>query len=84
MHVLKREGQARIAQSIIRKALEMGKDVIVLGDLNDFDSEVLGPSGEVPTSSVLRMLKDVDDDGRPDLWNALSRIPVAGALLILV
>ena len=74
---LKREGQARIAQSIIRKALEMGKDVIVLGDLNDFDSEVLGPSGEVPTSSVLRMLKDVDDDGRPDLWNALSRIPVA-------
>eukprot|EP00438_Fugacium_kawagutii_P020205 Skav207622 [mRNA] locus=scaffold1878:271087:271662:- [translate_table: standard] len=73
---MKREGQARIAQSIIRKALGKGKDVIVLGDFNDLDSEVLGPSGEVPTSAVLKMLKDVDNDGRPDLWNALSRVPL--------
>ena len=73
----KREGQARIAQSIVRKALQMGKDVIVLGDFNDFDSEVPGPNGEAPMSTVLRMLKDVDNDGHPDLWNALTRVPVS-------
>ncbi|CAK9077136.1 unnamed protein product [Durusdinium trenchii] len=39
---LQREGQARIAQRIIGKALQLGKDVIVLGDLNDFDSDAPG------------------------------------------
>ncbi|CAK9113087.1 Uncharacterized protein SCF082_LOCUS52428 [Durusdinium trenchii] len=69
---LQREGQARIAQRIIGKALQLGKDVIVLGDLNDFDSDAPGPGGEKPSSSVLGMLKDVDNDGKPDLWNALE------------
>ena len=74
---VKREGQARIAQNIIHEALRMGEDVIVLGDFNDFDSDVPDPSGEVPSSKVLRLLKDVDNDGRPDLWNVLRRVPVS-------
>ena len=74
---LQREGQARIAQRIIGKALQLGKDVIVLGDLNDFDSDAPGPGGEKPSSSVLGMLKDVDNDGKPDLWNALESVPQA-------
>ena len=47
--------QARIAQNIIHEALRMGKDVIVLGDFNDFDSDVPDPSGELPSSKVLRL-----------------------------
>ena len=74
---LQREGQAKIAQGLIRKALHLGKDVIVLGDFNDLDADTPGPSGERPSSSVLRMLKDVDNDGRADLWNALELVPQA-------
>ena len=69
-----REGQAQVAQEIVRRALQRGSHVIVLGDLNDFDADAPGPSGEQPTSSVLKLLKDVDSDGSTDMWNVLQMV----------
>ena len=72
---IKREGQARIVQKLIQEALQHGKDVIVLGDFNDFDQQVPGPRNERPRSSVLQMLTDLDGDGERDMWNVLSLVP---------
>lgn len=43
---------------MVAKELEAGHSVVVLGDLNDFDSIVLDASGNVPISSVLQVLRD--------------------------
>merc|ERR1712203_1158798 len=72
----KREAQARVVKGIIRDALSSGNHVVVMGDLNDFDPDVPDISGQVPLSAVLRMLKDVDGDGTPDLWNVLEAVPL--------
>jgi len=70
-----REAQASVIRSIIADALQNGKHVIVLGDFNDLDADVRGSDGQIPTSSVLHMLKDVDGDGKAELWNALEMLP---------
>lgn len=72
---IQREGQARIVQKLIQEALSHGKDVIVLGDFNDFDPQVPGPRNERPRSSVLQMLTDINGDGEQDMWNVLSLVP---------
>lgn len=58
----KRETQARIAAHIVRtEILARGYTPIVLGDVNDFDPEVGGPSTyKVKKRTVLPLLKDVD------------------------
>jgi len=71
----KREAQALVVRSLVRRAIKVGHHVIVLGDLNDFDGDVPDSVGHVPTSSVLRLIKDPDGDGRLGLWNALEAIP---------
>jgi exonuclease III len=52
-----REAQAMVAQQIALKYLQAGYEVIVLGDLNDFDGQVLDSNNSVPTSQVLEILK---------------------------
>lgn len=52
-----REAQAMIGQQIASKYLQNGYEVIVLGDLNDFDGQVLDSNNSVPTSQVLEILK---------------------------
>jgi len=52
-----REAQAMVAQQIALKYLQIGYEVIVMGDLNDFDGQVLDSNNSVPTSQVLEILK---------------------------
>ncbi len=52
-----REAQAMIGQSIASKYLEAGYEVIILGDLNDYDGQVLDSNNSIPTSQVLEILK---------------------------
>ncbi len=52
-----REAQAMIAQKNIYKYLGLGYEVIALGDLNDFDGQVLDSNNSVPISQVLEILK---------------------------
>eukprot|EP00933_Yihiella_yeosuensis_P026830 TRINITY_DN20843_c0_g1_i2.p1 TRINITY_DN20843_c0_g1~~TRINITY_DN20843_c0_g1_i2.p1 ORF type:complete len:209 (-),score=28.40 TRINITY_DN20843_c0_g1_i2:189-815(-) len=70
-----REGQATVIRKLVKSALEAGKHVVVLGDFNDFDPDLRIPQGEKPTSSVLRMIKDVDGDGISELWNVAEAVP---------
>jgi exonuclease III len=52
-----REAQAQVLQSVITKYIDKGYEIIVSGDLNDFDGVVLDANSNKPISSVLDILK---------------------------
>ena len=52
-----REAQAQVLQNNIYGYVEKGYEVIVLGDMNDFDAEVLDVNSNIPKSYVLDILK---------------------------
>jgi endonuclease/exonuclease/phosphatase family metal-dependent hydrolase len=52
-----REGQASVLQPVIANYVSKGYEVIVIGDLNDFDGVVLDVNSNKPTSQVLSILK---------------------------
>ena len=47
-------------------------EVIVCGDLNDFDESVPDQNGNLPRSRVLETLQDLDGDGVDELSNVVS------------
>ena len=55
-----REAQALIVQNIINKYLDLEYEIIVIGDLNDYDGEILDANNSKPTSQVLQILKTND------------------------
>ena len=52
-----REAQAQIIQNIIISFISIGYEVIVIGDFNDFDGQVLDANSNVPLSHVLDIIK---------------------------
>lgn len=72
-----REGQALVLSSTVQKELADGREVIVLGDFNDFDGTIRDASNNKPTSRVLEFLKDVDMDGTDELENVMGRLPAS-------
>ncbi len=52
-----REGQASVLQSVIADYVSRDYEVIMMGDFNDFDGEVLDVNSNKPTSQVLNILK---------------------------
>lgn len=74
-----REAQAQIVQNVIADYIAANKDreVIVLGDMNDFDGRVLDANQNVPTSRVLDILKGLDGDkkGEYELRSSAEKIP---------
>lgn len=56
----KREAQSIILQKIINKYIKNNFEVIMIGDLNDFDNKVLDLNSNIPKSKVLDILKGQD------------------------
>ena len=52
-----REAQASVLQNVIFGYIQKGYEVIMMGDFNDFDGEVLDINSNKPTSRVLDILK---------------------------
>jgi exonuclease III len=52
-----REAQASVLQPIISNYILKGYEVIMLGDFNDFDGEILDVNNNKPTSQVVNILK---------------------------
>jgi endonuclease/exonuclease/phosphatase family metal-dependent hydrolase len=52
-----REGQASILQEVIMSYVKEDYEVIMLGDFNDYDAEVLDINNDKPKSQVLDILK---------------------------
>jgi len=74
-----REAQAQVLQNVILKYIENGTEVIMLGDFNDFDAEVLDANNNKPLSLVLDILKGKAGlgSGKYELFNIAENIPQA-------
>jgi exonuclease III len=71
-----REAQAAVLQNTIYSYINKGYEVIMLGDFNDYDAEVLDVNNNKPTSRVLDILKGNDGDfaGHYTLYNIAEEI----------
>jgi exonuclease III len=71
-----REAQASVLQITINTYINKGYEVIMLGDFNDYDAEVLDVNNNKPTSRVLDILKGNDGDlaGLYTLYNVAEEI----------
>ena len=54
-----REAQAQVLQNVIYNYFLEEYEVIVLGDFNDFDAEIMDSNNNKPTSQVLDILKGI-------------------------
>lgn len=71
-----REAQAQVLQYVIYDYVMKGYEIILLGDMNDFDAEVLDINSDKPISKALDILKGLDGEykGKYTLTNVASRI----------
>jgi exonuclease III len=72
----KREAQAAILQTVITDYINKDYEIIMLGDFNDFDSEVLDINSDIPNSYVLDILKGFYGDfaGTYELYSVAETI----------
>ena len=72
-----REAQAMVIQKVIYQYISKGYEIIVLGDLNDYDGDVLDANNNKPISKVLQILKGKygDYSGKYELFNVAEKIP---------
>lgn len=57
MRCAEREAQAEVLQTVIVEYIKKGYEVMVIGDLNDYDAEIPDANGNKPISHVLQTLK---------------------------
>ena len=71
-----REAQAQVIQYVVYDYVMKGYEIILLGDMNDYDAEVLDVNADKPISKVLDILKGLDGEykGNYTLTNVASRI----------
>jgi exonuclease III len=76
MRCAEREAQASVLQNVIFGYINKGYEVIMLGDFNDYDAEVLDVNNNKPTSRVLDILKGYQGDlnGLYELHNVAEEI----------
>jgi exonuclease III len=72
-----REAQAQVLQNVIYQYILKGYEIIVLGDFNDFDGEIIDANNNKPTSSVLDIIKGKFGtySGKYELKTAEEKIP---------
>jgi exonuclease III len=73
---VQREAQAQVLQNIVYGYIERGYEVILIGDMNDYDGEILDKNDDKPTSRVLDIMKGLDGqkNGTYELTNIAVNI----------
>ena len=76
MRCAEREAQASVLQNVIFDYINKTYEVIMIGDFNDYDNEVLDLNNNKPTSMVLDILKGNQGDlsGLYQLYNVAEEI----------
>jgi len=72
MRCAEREAQASILQSIIYQYVLNKYEIIMLGDFNDFDENIVDANNNIPTSQVLDILKGKSMDTQKELYQLYS------------
>jgi exonuclease III len=57
---VQREAQAQVLQNIVSSYIVNGYEIILIGDMNDYDGEVLDLNLDKPTSRALDIVKGID------------------------
>ena len=73
-----REAQALVLQNIVLGYIEKNYEVILLGDFNDYDNEIMDSNNDLPKSYVLDILKGKDIKTNSNFYklnNIASKIP---------
>lgn len=70
----KREAQAAVISQLVEQEIEAGRAVVVLGDFNDFDDEVLDIRGSQPITKVLSRIKAAGPGEEDDLHNVIADV----------
>jgi exonuclease III len=73
---VQREAQAQVLQNVVVNYVKKGYEVIIIGDFNDYDAEILDMNANHPTSRVLDIIKGLDGlkQGQYNLTNIAYRI----------
>lgn len=70
-----REAQAEVIRRLVAQEAAAGREVVVLGDFNDFDDRVLDRRGSVPITTVLETIKRAGEGPADDLVNVIGDVP---------
>ncbi|WP_412062028.1 endonuclease/exonuclease/phosphatase family protein [Rubrivirga sp. IMCC45206] len=73
----RREAQAEVIRRRVEAELALGRQVVVLGDFNDFDDAVLDRRGSRPITDVLATVKRAGPSPDDDLVTVLGDVPQA-------
>jgi exonuclease III len=60
LRCVQREGQSQVLQNIIYSYVLKGYEIIVMGDMNDYDLEILDLNSNKPISCVLDIIKGLE------------------------
>ena len=73
---VEREAQAQVLQNIVSSYIQKDYEVILIGDMNDYDAEIMDLNSDKPTSRVLDFMKGLDGQhkGAYNLTNVAYRI----------
>lgn len=73
----RREAQAEVIRQLVEAETAAGRQVIALGDFNDFDDQVLDRRSSQPISDVMAIVKRAGPGDADDLINVLGDVPQA-------
>jgi exonuclease III len=59
---VQREAQAQVLQNIIYSYIQKKYEILVMGDMNDYDMETLDMNSNKPTSRVLDIIKGIEGE----------------------
>jgi exonuclease III len=59
---VEREAQAKVAEEIIQSYAERNYEIIVIGDFNDYDPDILDLNNDTPISQVIDIIKGNHND----------------------
>ena len=73
----RRDAQAEVIRQLVAAESAAGRQVVVMGDYNDFDDAVLDRNSSVPISRVLATIKEAGPGAADDLVSVLGDVPQA-------
>ena len=71
----RREAQAEVIRRLVEQEHALGRAVIVLGDLNDYDRDIPDVAGYRPITNVLSRIKAAGPGPDDDLYNLMADVP---------
>ncbi len=73
----RRETQAEVIRQFIEAEMAAGREVIALGDFNDFDDATLDRAGSIPVTDVMARIKRAGPSPDDDLRNVMAEVSQA-------